>query len=378
MRDTSSMSCLGATSGFASTTAAVFAIWTSWSGASNVCGAIFCSTRGVGPAPEEDVDDVAESAEVALVAPLDSEEDGVDDEALGADGVDSGADGVAEPLLGVGCSLPLELGAIASGDRGAALLGVAESEVAGLGLGELSVVGLFVVDVTGGGVLAVDDGASLVAGAGESCVGAAGAAVRDEGGATALGCTALGCTALGCTALGCAALGCAAEGAAVCAGSTLGTTTGAGATVGTSAAVGRSAGASRVAAGASRGAAGSGTTVVVGADGSSPGLANAGATPPVSAVNETTIPDARTAHTVRRRQIFNDAPTVQRLLLRYPPTLATDQPLLGHRSGAGFVTGYPQVDVQAERPRGGRGCTRRPVRRTGRRPGGTPPPGPRA
>ncbi|BDX31507.1 hypothetical protein TUM20985_20540 [Mycobacterium antarcticum] len=44
---------------------------------------------------------------------------------------------------------------------------------------------------------------------------------------------------------------------------------------------------------------GSGAIVVVGRTGSSPGLAKAGATPPVSAVSEMTIPDANTAHTVR-------------------------------------------------------------------------------
>lgn len=324
---------------------------------------------------------MAESAEVVLVSPLlraASEDDGVDAE-FGEDGVDSGADGSAEPLLVGGCWLSLELGVTACGDRGAALLGVAASDVAGLGLlglgllglgllwlwlgllwlglGELAVVGLLVTDVTGGGVLAVVGGASLVTGAGESWVGATGAADRVGGGATALGW---------------AADGAGADAGSL--GSALGTETGAGATVGTSAAVG----ASRVAAGASRGAAGSGTTVVDGADGSSPGLANAGATPPVSAVNETTIPDASTAHAVRRRHTFNDAPTVQRLLSECPPTLATGQLHLGHRLEARFVTGFPQAGAPAGSPPAGSGCSRRGVRRTSRRPGDTPPRGPRA
>ena len=49
--------------------------------------------------------------------------------------------------------------------------------------------------------------------------------------------------------------------------------------------------------------------VVVGVTGSVFGLASAGASPPVSAVKETTIPDASTATTLRRQQISSDAPT---------------------------------------------------------------------
>jgi hypothetical protein len=54
---------------------------------------------------------------------------------------------------------------------------------------------------------------------------------------------------------------------------------------------------------------GTGTAVVVGAIVSVFGLAYAGASPPVSAVNEMTTPDASTAITLRREQISSDAPT---------------------------------------------------------------------
>ena len=98
--------------------------------------------------------------------------------------------------------------------------------------------------------------------------------------------------------------------------STVGVTTGAGAstvccTVGTSAgddatdegtsaaeSLRRALGSPRRATGSPR-TVGSGATVVVGTTGSSPGLAKAGAMPPVSALREMTIPDARTAHAVR-------------------------------------------------------------------------------
>ena len=91
------------------------------------------------------------------------------------------------------------------------------------------------------------------------------------------------------------------------------TDVGDGATDGTSAGLDFSVGA-RVAAG------GSGSTVVDGAPGElgELGAANAGATPPVSAVNEMTTPDARTAQTVRLRQIFNGAPIAHRLLRTLP------------------------------------------------------------
>lgn len=77
-------------------------------------------------------------------------------------------------------------------------------------------------------------------------------------------------------------------------------------------------------------AGGSGAIVVVGTEGSSPGFAKAGATPPVSAVREITTPEASTAHAVRVRQIFSDvfagARIVHRLLTIYSPApLVADQ-----------------------------------------------------
>jgi hypothetical protein len=97
--------------------------------------------------------------------------------------------------------------------------------------------------------------------------------------------------------------------------------TGGGATAdGTSATVGFSAVVFSVSSGAwgATSTVGSGTTVVVGAAGSFPGLAEAGATPPVSAVSEITTPDARTAQAVRWRFDFNGAPIVHRLLQIFP------------------------------------------------------------
>jgi hypothetical protein len=204
------------------------------------------------------------------------------------------------------------VGVTASGDGGAALLGVTELGEAGLGLAELSVVGLFVADVTAGeGVgasrgagtgaelAAVDEGAAGADVTAESLVvGATGSGVRVEGGASTLD------GAEGATTTGASVVGTAAAGAF---------STEDGATDGTSAGLDFSAGA-RVAAG------GSGSTVVDGAPGEpgEPGAANAGATPPVSAVNEMTTPDARTAQTVRLRQIFNGAPIAHRLLRTLP------------------------------------------------------------
>ena len=96
---------------------------------------------------------------------------------------------------------------------------------------------------------------------------------------------------------------------------TVGTTTGNGATGdGICAAVGCSTGASVTA------TVGTGAVVVTGTTGSVPGSANAGAIPPVSAVREMTTPDAKTAQTVRLRQISNGAPTAHRLLKISPPT----------------------------------------------------------
>lgn len=200
------------------------------------------------------------------------------------------------------------MGVTASGDGGAALLGVTELGEAGLGLAELSVVGLFVADVTAGEELgasrgagtgaelaAVDEGAAGADVTAESLVGATGSGVRVEGGASTLD------GAEGATTAGASVVGTAAAGAF---------STEDGATDGTSAGLDFSAGA-RVAAG------GSGSTVVDGAPGEL-GAANAGATPPVSAVNEMTTPDARTAQTVRLRQIFNGAPIAHRLLRTLP------------------------------------------------------------
>jgi hypothetical protein len=119
----------------------------------------------------------------------------------------------------------------------------------------------------------------------------------------------LGATCSGARVAGASTLDC--TGGAAC---EEGASTDDGATEGISAAVDFSAGASRA-------AGGSGTTVVVGADGPdgpSPGFANAGAIPPVIAVNEMTIPDANTAQTVRFRHIFNGARIAHRLL-RYIP-----------------------------------------------------------
>jgi hypothetical protein len=53
---------------------------------------------------------------------------------------------------------------------------------------------------------------------------------------------------------------------------------------------------------------GSGAGTVVVTTGSVPGLANAGAIPPVSAAREITNPDARTATTLRLGQISSGAP----------------------------------------------------------------------
>jgi hypothetical protein len=151
------------------------------------------------------------------------------------------------------------VGVTASGDGGAALLGVTELGEAGLGLAELSVVGLFVADVTAGeGVgasrgagtgaelAAVDEGAAGADVTAESLVvGATGSGVRVEGGASTLD------GAEGATTTGASVVGTAAAGAF---------STEDGATDGTSAGLDFSAGA-RVAAG------GSGSTVVDGAPG---------------------------------------------------------------------------------------------------------------
>jgi hypothetical protein len=158
----------------------------------------------------------------------------------------------------------------------------------------VDVVGLVVVDVTGGGVLVEGAtrgaaGATLVS----AVVGETGSGARVWVGASTVCCTVGTTTGGGASTVCC----------------TVGTTTGAGATGdGMSATVGFSTGASVTVTG------GAGTIVVVGTTGSSPGLANAGAMPPVSAVMEMTTPDASTAQTVRLRQNSNGAPIVHRLL----------------------------------------------------------------
>jgi hypothetical protein len=77
-------------------------------------------------------------------------------------------------------------------------------------------------------------------------------------------------------------------------------------------ACGASAGASGATSSSGAVASGSGATTVVVTALSSPGWANAGAMPPVSAVREITTPDASTATTPRFEQISMGAPTVYR------------------------------------------------------------------
>ncbi|WP_242456286.1 hypothetical protein [Mycolicibacterium sp. P1-18] len=282
----------------------------------------------MGKAPADDDSDELDgddSRSLPLVADSDSEDDDPVDDSDDSDDPDDDVEdsddsedfaadedsAVLEPEADVGVDGSVRAAAEPSVVSGAALDddGVDEGDgvddcAGALVVTAVDVVGLLVAEVTGASRCGA--GAVLVAaGSGsEAGSGATGSGARVCFGASAVG-------------------------------SWVGWTTGAGASTtgaGMSATDGFSAGLS---AGFSAGAwvaaaGGSGAIVVVGTDGSSPGLAKAGATPPVSAVREITTPEARTAHAVRFRQIFTDvlagARIVHRLLTIFSPTpLVADQ-----------------------------------------------------
>jgi hypothetical protein len=317
------------------------ASWTSASGATSVCGATFSITFGCASADEESADSDSDDR-AADVDDFDS----VDDSAADDSAVDdsAGVEGGSDDSLRADAELlpPADVSGAGASDADGALDADGGAALVASGA---DVVGLFVVDVTGGGVL--DGGASRCTGG--AALGAAVVGARGFG-SRGFGATGSGTRVSTGASAGCSTVDATTGGASTgCCG--VGTTTGAGATAdGMSATVGFSTGASVTATG------GSGAIVVVGTTGSSPGLANAGATPPVSAVSEITTPDASTAQTVRLRQIFNGAPIVQPLLTISPPTLVADQwPFrhypLRHRCEGGFVTPSdgPAAPLPAER-----------------------------
>jgi hypothetical protein len=214
-----------------------------------------------------------------------------------ADSVDSRV-GVAVLLLDSNDSLAPEVGDTSAGDGGVDTPVVSWLDVDGVGLVELCSSGdggLCVSDATGAGVLA--DGTS------RGASGAALVAIDDGAGSGAR-------VSVGVSTVGGGSGSRVGGGASTVSGTGGATVTGAGATAdGMSATVGFSTGACFVAS-----TVGCGATVVVGPTGSVPGFAKAGATPPVSAVSEMTTPVAKTAQTVRLRQISNGAPIVHRLL----------------------------------------------------------------
>lgn len=165
---------------------------------------------------------------------------------------------------------------------GARLVGLCVADVIGAGATRLGV-----ADVTGAGALD-DDGATR-------CAGGA-ALVTAEDGASRVGATTG--VGVGVEDAGSGALVCDGASTVCC---TVGATiSGDGATGGdgTAATVGIS-----TCGGVVSSMVGCGTAVVVVTTGGELGSAKAGATPPVSAVRDTTTPDARTAQTVRLRQI---------------------------------------------------------------------------